>query len=149
MNQNSTEVVLGGVVLALAIGFFVYAGQIAGLAPQRGGYDLHASFRSAEGVSLGTDVRLAGVRVGSVTGMQLNPQTFMADLRFTLQDGLVLPEDTAVIIASEGLLGGTFIELFPGGSPFDLEPGGRIEDTQGAVSLATLLFRFVMGSEDQ
>ena len=61
---------------------------------------------------------------------------------------MVLPEDTSVIVASEGLLGGTFIEMQPGGSPFNLEPGAEITQTQGAVDLITLLLRYVTGSEE-
>jgi hypothetical protein len=108
-------------------------------------YEMTASFRSADGISIGTDVRMAGVKVGAVTGIALNPDTFRADARFTVADGIVLPEDTAAVISSEGLLGGNFVELRPGGSPFNLEPGSEIVDTQGSVSLVTLLLRFVTG----
>jgi phospholipid/cholesterol/gamma-HCH transport system substrate-binding protein len=146
MAGNTTEIVTGGVVLALALGFLVYAGQVAGLAGNRGAaYEMTASFRSADGISIGTDVRMAGVKVGAVTGIALNPDTFRADARFTVADGIVLPEDTAAVISSEGLLGGNFVELRPGGSPFNLEPGSEIVDTQGSVSLVTLLLRFVTG----
>jgi phospholipid/cholesterol/gamma-HCH transport system substrate-binding protein len=106
---------------------------------------MSASFRSIEGVNVGTDVRLGGVKVGTVTALVLNPDTFRADAVFTVQENLALPEDTAVIVSSEGLLGGSFLELLPGGSPFNLEPGSVIEDTQSSVSLITLLMRFVSG----
>lgn len=145
MAENATEVVAGGVVLAAAVGFLIYAGQGAGLGPAPGGYDLTASFRSVEGVSVGTDVRLAGVKVGTVTALDLNPQTFFADARITVREDLALPDDTGVMIASEGLLGGSYVELLPGGSPTNLEPGAEIEDTQGAVSLLALLLQFVGG----
>jgi phospholipid/cholesterol/gamma-HCH transport system substrate-binding protein len=146
MAGNTTEIVTGGVVLATALGFLVYAGQVAGLAGGRGAaYEMTASFRSADGISIGTDVRMAGVKVGAVTGIALNPDTYRADARFTVAEGIVLPEDTAALISSEGLLGGNFLELRPGGSPFNLEPGSEIVDTQGSVSLVTLLLRFVTG----
>lgn len=147
-SYSKTEIVLGAVVIAAAAGFVLYAAQATGMAAPRAGYELTASFRSAEGVSVGTDVRLAGVRVGSVTGMALNAETFRADLRLTLASGIVLPEDSAISVASEGLLGGTFLEILPGGSPFDLPAGAAIEDTQSAVSLVTLLLRFVTGGGD-
>lgn len=148
MIQDKADAVLGALVLAAAIGFLIYVGQATGFTAQRGGYDLTASFRSAEGVTVGTDVRLGGVKVGTVTAMELNPQTFRADLRLTMREGLTVPQDSAVSVASEGLLGGTFIEIIPGGSPFDLEPGAAILDTQSAVSLVTLLLRFVTGGEE-
>jgi phospholipid/cholesterol/gamma-HCH transport system substrate-binding protein len=148
MSENATEVAVGGAVLAVAVGFLVYAAQATGLGTTAGSYELRASFRSVEGVKLGTDVRMAGVKVGTVTGLALNPETFMAEARFTLNDGITLPDDSAALISSEGLLGGNFLEIMPGGSPFNLEPGAEIEDTQGAVSLTSLLMKFVGGAAE-
>jgi len=145
MGESRIDAVLGAVVLAAALAFVVYAGQVAGWGPVRGAYELTASFRSAEGVRVGSDVRIGGVKVGTVAGMTLDPVSFRADLRLSLRPDLVLPDDTLAVIASEGLLGGAFIELMPGGSPFDLAPGDRIEQTQSAVSLVTLLMRAVTG----
>ena len=150
MAENTSEVLAGGAVLAVAIGFLVYAGQSTGAA--RTGpdsYDLSASFRSAEGISVGADVRLAGVKIGSVTKLDLNPETFRADMGFSVIGGLELPEDSSIAISSEGLLGGNFVELVPGGSPFPLEPGAEIEDTQGALSLLGLLAKFVSSSSGE
>jgi len=149
MASHTTEVLTGSVVLAAAVGFFIYAGQISGLSGGPTGDETYtASFRSIGGVTVGTDVRLAGVKVGSVTAVDLNPQTFRADAEFSVTNTVDLPEDTAVVIASEGLLGGNFVELLPGGSPFNLEPGSEIEDTQGSVSVVNLLMKFVTGSGD-
>lgn len=143
MAENTSEVIAGGAVLAVAIGFLIYAGQTAGLTRDPGSYPLNASFRSIEGVKVGTDVRLAGVKVGTVTKLQLNPATFFADATISVEDAVVLPDDSAALISSEGLLGGNFVELVPGGSPVNLEPGMEIEDTQGAISLIALLMKFV------
>jgi phospholipid/cholesterol/gamma-HCH transport system substrate-binding protein len=145
MSESKTEVAVGAAVLVVAAGFLFYAGQVTGFTSWSAGYPLTASFRSLEGVSVGTDVRLAGVKIGSVTSVTLNPETFRADTVLTVKDGIVLPDDTAVVIASEGLLGGNFVELVPGGSPFNLNPGEEIIDTQGAVSLISLLLKFVTG----
>lgn len=144
-SQNPTEVLVGGAVLAAAIAFAVYAGQATGLSRGGGGYELTASFRSLEGVGVGTDVRLAGVKIGTVTEVALNPETYRADTTFSVQDGILIPDDSAAVVASEGLLGGNFVEIMPGGSPFNYEPGAEILDTQGAVSLISLLLKFVSG----
>lgn len=150
MTDHTTETLVGAAVLAVAIGFGIYVTQATGrVTGSSGTYDLSASFRSVEGVGLGTDVRLGGVKIGSVTGLDLNPTTFRAETVLTIDSAYILPEDTAVAIASEGLLGGNFVELMPGGSPFDLEPGSAIENTQSSVSLITLLLRFVTGSEEE
>jgi phospholipid/cholesterol/gamma-HCH transport system substrate-binding protein len=148
MSENTTEVLVGGAVLAAAIGFAVYATQVTGFSSAGDSYSLNASFRSLEGVGVGTDVRLAGVKVGTVTDVDLNPQTFRADTTFSVTQGIEIPDDSAVVVASEGLLGGNFVEIVPGGSPFNYDAGAEIEDTQGAVSLISLLLKFVSGSGD-
>ena len=148
MSHNTTEVLVGGAVLAAVIAFAVYAGQATGLSSRTPGYELAASFRSLEGVSVGTDVRLAGVKIGTVTDVGLNPETYRADTKFSVADGIEIPDDSAVVVSSEGLLGGNFVEIMPGGSLFYFEPGDEVEDTQGAVSLISLLLKFVSGSGD-
>lgn len=148
MAENITEVLVGAGVLAAAVGFAVYAGQVADLSTNSTTYPLEASFRSLEGVSVGTDVRLAGVRVGSVAAVDLNPETYRADTVVAVQQGIEIPDDSAIVISSEGLLGGNFVEIVPGGSPFFFEAGDTIEDTQGAVSLVSLLLKFVSGSSE-
>ncbi|MDQ2095333.1 outer membrane lipid asymmetry maintenance protein MlaD [Rhodalgimonas zhirmunskyi] len=149
MSENKTEVVVGGLVLAVALGFVVYAGQATGLAKGRTGYPLTASFRSIEGVTVGTDVRLSGVKVGTVTDIALNHETYRADTTFTVGEGIKVPDDSSVVISSEGLLGGNFVEIYPGGSLFFFEPGDEILDTQGSVSLISLLLKYVGGGADE
>lgn len=145
MASHTGEVITGGLVVAAAAGFLFYANQFGGMGPQAGSYPLSASFRSAEGITVGTDVRLAGVKVGTVTDMDLNPETFRAETTISVDDGYALPDDTALVVASEGLLGGYFLELLPGGSPFNYEPGAEILDTESSVSIISLLLKFVSG----
>ncbi|WP_101065330.1 outer membrane lipid asymmetry maintenance protein MlaD [Roseovarius salinarum] len=149
MSENTTEVVIGGLVLAVALGFVVYTGQKTGVSARPGGYELTASFRAADGVTVGTDVRLAGVKVGRVTDIGLDPETYRAETVFTVREGIQVPDDSAVAVSSEGLLGGNFVEIMPGGSPFYFSPGDEIEFTQGSVSLVGLLMKFVSGQEDE
>lgn len=143
MSENRAELLVGALVIAVAAGFLAYATSRAGVIQGSTGYTLIASFRSAEGVSVGTDVRLAGVKIGSITGLVLNPETFRADATLAIRQGVALPDDSSVLIASEGLLGGNFVEIQPGGSAFNFEPGAEIDNTQGAISLIELLSKFV------
>lgn len=145
MAENLSEVAAGAVVLAAAVGFALYAGAASSLTGTTGTYPIHASFRAVDGISVGSDVRLAGVKVGTVSELTLNPQTFFADTTIALSKNIELPDDSAIVISSEGLLGGNFVEIRPGGSADNLPAGGKIEDTQGAVSLITLLMKFVGG----
>lgn len=147
MAESVTEVLTGAGVLAVAAGFLFYATGSTGLTGSSDSYLLKASFRSVEGITVGTDVRMSGVKVGSVTGLALNPQTYFADATVSLRKDIAVPDDSTIIVASEGLLGGAFVEIQPGGSPTNLEPGGEIEDTQGAVSVISLLMKFVGGDK--
>lgn len=140
MAESPAEVAVGALTLAVAGGFLVYAAQTTGWA--WGGaptYPLSASFGSAEGVAPGTEVRLAGIRVGSVTGLALDTETFRANMTFAIDAGIDIPEDSSAAIASQGLLGGTFVEVVPGASPFALDPGAEILDTRGARDLLGLM----------
>jgi phospholipid/cholesterol/gamma-HCH transport system substrate-binding protein len=145
MASERSEILAGAAVLAVAIGFVVYAGQVTGMGSTAGTYSISASFRAVDGITVGSDVRLAGIKVGSITELALNPQTFFADATIQIREDVVLPADSAILISSEGLLGGNFVEIQPGGALENLAPGDEIEDTQGSVSLVTLLMKFVGG----
>ena len=145
MANSVAETVIGAVVLAAAAGFVLYAGKTRGVEISGGSYPLSASFRSAEGIAVGSDVRLAGISVGSVTGLELDPASYQARATLTVRDGLEIPEDSDVKIASESLLGGSFVEISPGASEFMLQAGDEIVNTQGSVSLLNLLMRFGTG----
>jgi phospholipid/cholesterol/gamma-HCH transport system substrate-binding protein len=148
MRENTTEVIVGGIVLAVALGFLAYTLRTTGGFSGADTYDLTASFRSVEGVTAGSDIRLAGVKIGTVSGIDLNAQTFRGDTTLSIQSDVIIPDDSAAVIASEGLLGGNFIEIVPGGSRGNFENGAEIEDTQGAVSLISLLLKFVTGEDN-
>ena len=148
MAEHRAEILTGAAVLAVALGFVLYATQGLDMSGQAGSYPLRASFRSVEGITVGSDVRLGGVKVGAITELQLNPQTFFADATIAVQDPIQLPTDSAILISSEGLLGGNYVEIIPGGALENLGPGDEIEDTQGSVSLISLLMAFVGGKSD-
>jgi phospholipid/cholesterol/gamma-HCH transport system substrate-binding protein len=147
MSEKRSEIFVGAAVLTVAAAFLVYVFQSTGSGLAADRYSLSASFRSAEGVTVGTDVRLAGVKVGSVSAIELDPVTYRAKTQLAVQSDIQIPDDSAIIVSSEGLLGGSFIEILPGGSPFYVEEGGELEDTQSAVSLVNLLLKFVAGGD--
>lgn len=146
MSRSVVEIVTGAAVLVVGIGFALWAAGGAGRGfGSANTYPLTASFRAVDGIQVGSDVRLAGLKVGTITALQLNPTTFFADATIAMNAGIELPVDTAILISQDGLLGGNFVELRPGGMEEVLAPGDEIEDTQGSVSLMTLLLRFVGG----
>jgi len=146
MKENVAEACIGGLVVLVAAAFLVFMGQSSGFSGNSGQYDLVAKFRSAEGVVVGSDVRMAGVKIGSVTDISLDPQTYLATTKFTVADNVKVPDDSEAGIATEGLLGGAFVELSPGGSEFMLASGDEVLNTQSAVSLLQLLMQFASGS---
>ena len=147
MRENTTEVVVGAAVLAAALSFLWVLAGTTGIGSTSSDLKLQANFRSAEGVTVGTDIRLAGVSIGTVSGLDLNLDTYRADATFAIDEGVAIPDDSAAVVASEGLLGGTYVEIVPGGSFERYTDGALIEDTQGAVSLIQLLLKFVGGDE--
>ena len=142
--RSWAEVATGAVILAVALLFLGYAVLNSGRGTVNGdGVRLTARFDRIDGLSNGADVRIAGVRVGSVTDTRIDPETFSAELTMKVDRNLRLPEDTSAEVTSEGLLGGRYVSLVPGGSDKVLADGGRITQTQGSVSLEALLGRFI------
>ncbi|WP_270938098.1 outer membrane lipid asymmetry maintenance protein MlaD [Falsiroseomonas oryzae] len=143
-SRSIAEVAAGAVVLLVAAAFLVFAVTNSG----RGGISgpaltLTAKFDRIDGLAPGADVRIAGVKVGSVTDQRIDPQTFLAVLTLRIDGSLRIPADSSAEIASEGLLGGRFVSVVPGGADRILANGGEITITQSAVSLESLLGRFI------
>ena len=142
--RSIAEVAAGGIVLLVAAVFLAFAVTNSGRSGVSGaGLTLRAKFDSIAGLAPGADVRIAGVKVGSVQDQRIDPQTFLAVLTLRLDGSLRIPADSSAEIASEGLLGGRFVSVVPGGSDRILGDGGEITITQSAVSLESLLGRFI------
>jgi phospholipid/cholesterol/gamma-HCH transport system substrate-binding protein len=138
MTGNVIETVMGAVVLVVAALFLFFAYSTSQVRAVQG-YQVTAQFDSVTGIRDGGDVRIAGVKVGSIISATLDPKTFLADLRLSIDPAYKLPEDTTAKIVSAGLLGDKFIALDPGGSDQTIPPGGRIKITQSSVSLEDLI----------
>jgi phospholipid/cholesterol/gamma-HCH transport system substrate-binding protein len=144
-NRGIGEVLTGAAVLLVAAGFLAFAVAHSGRTAAAG-YKLHASFDHIDGLNPGADVRIAGVKVGNVVDMRVDPQTFLAQVTLSINDEIHLPKDTSAEIASESLLGGKFLNLSPGGDSKDLAPGGTISITQSSISLEQLLGKFIFSA---
>jgi phospholipid/cholesterol/gamma-HCH transport system substrate-binding protein len=137
--ENIVEALVGLVVVLVAIGFvsFAYSRTQAGTTAD--GYVLKARFSNIAGVSPGTDVRVAGIKVGAVTKQSLDPSSFQAMVELGIDKALQLPIDSSAAVTTEGLLGGTYVSLTPGGDPVMLKPGEEITETSGAADLMSLV----------
>jgi phospholipid/cholesterol/gamma-HCH transport system substrate-binding protein len=140
--RSIADVLTGAVVLLVAAVFLGYAVANSGRTATSG-YTLQARFDHIDGLGVGADVRLAGVKVGSVNEERIDPRNFQAVVSLSVRNDLKLPKDSAAIITSESLLGGKFLSLQPGGDEVVLQPGQSITITQGSVSLEELLGKFI------
>jgi phospholipid/cholesterol/gamma-HCH transport system substrate-binding protein len=143
IRENGAEAFVGLLVVLLAAWFVLFALQRTG--GRGGGDSVHvtALFPNAVGVSPGTDVRVAGVKVGSVAEQKLDPQSFQVAMTLALDPAVKLPSDSSAAITSEGLLGGTYVALVPGGSETPLKAGDTIIDTQGSLDMMGLIGQFI------
>lgn len=142
MRRNLIETVIGAVVVLVAVSFVVFAFRTSGVTTSSG-YEVQAQFNDATGLNNGTDVRISGVKIGTVTSQSLDPVTYQAQVVMNIRDSVKLPTDSSARIIPEGLLGGNYVAVVPGAEEENIQPGGRIEFTQGAVNfvdLATRLF---------
>lgn len=137
--DQAAEVILGAIVAAVAVGFLGFAIARAGGGEAAGGYELTARFQRVDGVAVGSDVRMSGVKVGAVSRVALDPETYYARLTLTIDPAVKLPDDSSAKVASDGLLGGAYVSLDAGGSEAILSPGSEILNTQGSVDLLSLL----------
>jgi len=138
MGRSLVETVMGAVVLLIAAFFLVFAYSTADLRAVEG-YEVSARFYNIEGLGPGSDVRIGGVKVGSVIEQGLDQQTYEALIVMTVKPEIELPKDTKVSIATDGLLGDNYVRLAPGGAEELVEPGGELTNTQDVVSLENLL----------
>lgn len=148
MSRNVIETVMGAVVLLVA-GVFLLFAYSSSHVNRASGYTVTARFNSVDGVAAGTDVRLSGIRVGSVVGQRLDPDTYLAELQLSLDESVKLPTDTVAKIQADGLLGGNYIALEPGADEEMIADGGEIQYTQDPVNLTDLLGRFVFSAAER
>ncbi|HBZ44310.1 MAG TPA: outer membrane lipid asymmetry maintenance protein MlaD [Maritimibacter sp.] len=141
------EVVTGGVVLAVALLFALYALGVTGDF-RAGASDVvryRVSLVEAGGVSEGTEVRVAGVRVGRVDWVELNPATFAAETELAVDSNFEFPADSVALVSSEGLLGGTYVEIRPGQATHSLAPGDRLRAIVPETGLVDFLLQALNG----
>ncbi len=146
MSRSLVETLMGAVVLAVAIGFIVFAYMKSGVATVSG-YEVSAAFNRVDGINNGSDVRIGGIKVGSVIERELEPETFRAVLRMSIDERVALPTDSTAAVVSDGLLGGKFIDLQPGAEETLIKDGGRISYTQSSLLLEELIGQFAFGGE--
>ncbi len=147
MGRNLIETLMGAVVLVVAGFFLWFAYSSTNVRPVRG-YNVVAKFERVDGLGIGADVRLSGIKVGTVVDQKLEPNTYLAVVTISLDAQVRLPTDTVAQITSEGLLGSNFISLVPGADEKVIPPGGEVRFTQAPVNLVQMLGKFIFNSAE-
>ncbi len=147
MRRSLLETITGAAVLLAAAAFVFFAYSTADLG-RGGGYEVTAEFDNIGGLAVGDDVRMSGIRIGTVSGQHLDLDTFAALVTFSIDPSVRLPTDSSVKIASESLLGGKYAQVTPGAEDDTIPPGGRFRFAQSSVSIEDLIGRFIFGGAD-
>ena len=134
MRRNAVETVLGAVVLLVA-GMFVYFAYNTAQVKAIDGYNINASFFKIGGLTTGSDVRINGIKVGTVTNARLETETFDAVIEMSIKPDIKLPTDTIAAIGSEGIVGGKYVRITPGSAKETISDNGSISETKDFRSL--------------
>lgn len=147
MKNNLLETAVGALVIAIAAGFFMFVYNATDIGTGAGGYKIKAEFENIEGISVGSDIRMAGIKVGSVVSQKLDPESFQAVVTMSVANSLKLPDDTTAKVTSEGLLGAKFITLEIGGSEEMLKDGDSLTHTQSALDIWALINEYMFSDK--
>ena len=149
MGRNLIETIMGAVVLAVAGFFLVFAYSHADLQEVKG-YTTSVQFTGAGGLVNGSDVRINGIKVGTVSNLAIDPQTFNAVVTMTIRPDIKLPVDSVASVATEGLLGGNFVALQPGKSTTFIAGGQPLTHTKEHKSIEDMVGQLIfLATADQ
>jgi phospholipid/cholesterol/gamma-HCH transport system substrate-binding protein len=135
LHEQWAETLMGLLVLVLAVGVLVFSLTVGGVGGKPSGYAVTAKFGQVGSLAPGAAVTVAGVEVGTVSEIRLDPKTYLAVTTLSLDPDVKLPSDSTARITSDSLLGNLHVAITPGGATDDIKPGGEIENIQGAVDL--------------
>ncbi|AAU04170.1 outer membrane lipid asymmetry maintenance protein MlaD [Rickettsia typhi] len=143
MQQNIVETIVGFLVLIIVLLFLIFAYKTGTSIISSKGYQVTANFQSAEGIAVGSDVMISGIKVGSVTKITLDPDRFYASVYLNINDDVKIPKDSKAQVVTNGLLGGKYIAIIPGNGDENLSANEEIRYTQSAINIESLINKIV------
>jgi phospholipid/cholesterol/gamma-HCH transport system substrate-binding protein len=147
ISNNAAETLIGAIVVAVAVLFLGFAYMRTG-SGSLSGYELNVRLAKADGLGIGTDVRVSGIKVGSVSDLTLDPKNYLVTVHMNIRDDIQVPTDSSVLVTSAGILGSSYLSINPGGDDTMMKPGGTFQNAQGSVDVMGLVGRF-MGNGPQ
>lgn len=141
--RNWVEGLAGLAVVLFAAWFVWFAFQRTGGGTAEGATRVTALFPNASGVNVGTDVRVAGLKVGVVADQHLDPKSYEVSTTLAIDPKVKIPSDSSAAITSEGIMGATYVALVPGGSETPLKTGDQILETQGSIDMMGMIGQFI------
>lgn len=138
MNKKPVETIMGLVVLAVAALFMMFAYRVSDLQVVKG-YEIKSRFLKVGGLNTGADVRINGIKVGTVVSQSVNPLDYMVDVTLSVLPQISLPVDSRIMVAGDGLMGDKYIKIEPGTSNEKLIPGATATNTKDAKSLEDMV----------
>ncbi len=138
MNKKPVETIMGIVVIFVAAFFLYFAYQVSDLQVGKG-YDINARFLKVGGLNVGSDVRINGIKVGTVIAQNLDPEDYVADVKLSISSNIQLPKDSVVSVVSDGLVGNKFIKIEPGKSKEFLQNGDTVANTKDFKTLEDMV----------
>ena len=139
MKYNILETIIGFAVIIIAGLFFSYAYKLGNPNSTDNTYIIKAQFQNIDGINEGTDIMMAGIKIGDVKKLSLDKDNYMAILDFSLNSGVKLPKDSRFAVSTSGLLGGKYISVSPGGDEENLVAGDIVKNTQSSINLEELI----------
>jgi len=146
--ENIGEALVGLFVIVFAAWFVSFAWATTGGGIKEGAIHVTALFPNSTGINVGSEVRVAGMKIGTVTDQKLDAQSYQVKTVLALDPTVKMPADSSAAITSEGILGQTFIALIPGGDTVPLKDGDTIADTQGSIDMMSMIGQFINKSGD-
>lgn len=149
MNKINLELVTGIFVIIGIAAFTWLAVSVAGATfSEQPGYTVTARFTSISGLRNGAVVEGAGVRIGTVSAIDFDPDGFEAVVTLRINDGVPIQSDAIAAVRTQGIIGEKFIKIIPGGFDDLLGDGDEILDTESAVSLEELVSKYIFNSDN-
>lgn len=148
MKPNTFEAIVGAFVIIISV-VFLFFGFSTMKIQNSDSYNVSALFNRIDGIKIGSDIRMSGIKIGTVVSQELDNSSFEAKVLMSIDSKILIPDDSSAKITSDGLLGGNYISIEPGGSDIYLLNNEEIFFTQGSVDLIGLVGEALFSVEDE